>query len=30
MSEYVYGIDVGGTYIKFGLFLLPNVTLVDT
>lgn len=28
MSKFVYGVDVGGTNIKFGLFLLPNMELV--
>ncbi|MBU1093125.1 MAG: ROK family protein [Firmicutes bacterium] len=30
MSKYVYGIDVGGTNIKFGLFLLPEMHLAHT
>ncbi|MFH0766830.1 MAG: ROK family protein, partial [Bacillota bacterium] len=30
MSKYVYGIDIGGTNIKFGLFLLPDMKLVYT
>lgn len=28
--DYVYGIDIGGTSIKIGLFSLPNITLVNT
>ena len=28
MKEYVYGIDIGGTNIKLGLFLLPDMQLL--
>lgn len=28
--DYVYGIDIGGTSIKVGLFSLPNITLINT
>jgi len=28
MKEYVFGIDIGGTNIKLGLFLLPNMDLI--
>jgi len=30
MLNYVYGIDIGGTNIKFGLFLLPDMEMVHT
>ncbi|PKK88391.1 MAG: glucokinase [Tenericutes bacterium HGW-Tenericutes-7] len=30
MNKYIYGVDIGGTNIKFGLFLLPNMDLVYT
>jgi glucokinase len=28
MNEYVYGIDIGGTNIKLGLFTLPDMQLI--
>jgi len=30
MLHYVYGIDIGGTNIKFGLFLLPDMKMIYT
>lgn len=30
MNKYIYGVDIGGTNIKFGLFLLPNLDLIYT
>ena len=29
MKKYVYGVDIGGTNIKFGLFLIPEMKLIQ-